>query len=114
MEDIIKVCALGGLDENGRDCYVVEINKDIFVLDAGLALPDKTIPGVDYLLANAQYIINNKDSLIERDLYYNYFYNSIYYTVKNIKISNITNYVPIAIKLIQGKVPQVYGGSLLS
>ena len=61
MEDIIKVCALGGLDENGRDCYVIEINKDIFVLDAGLALPDKTIPGVDYLLANAQYIINNKE-----------------------------------------------------
>ena len=37
MEDIIKVCALGGLDENGRDCYVIEINNDIFVLDAGLA-----------------------------------------------------------------------------
>ena len=35
MEDIIKVCALGGLDENGRDCYVIEINNDIFVLDAG-------------------------------------------------------------------------------
>ena len=63
MEDIIKVCALGGLDENGRDCYVIEINNDLFVLDAGLALPDKTIPGVDYLLANAQYIINNKDRL---------------------------------------------------
>ena len=61
MEDIIRVSALGGLDENGRDCYVIEINQDIFVLDAGLALPDKTIPGVDYLLANAQYIINNKD-----------------------------------------------------
>ena len=53
MEDIIKVCALGGLDENGRDCYVIEINNDIFVLDAGLALPDKTIPGVDFLLTNA-------------------------------------------------------------
>lgn len=61
MEDIIKVCALGGLDENGRDCYVVEINNDIFVLDAGLSLPDKTIPGVDFLLTNANYIINNKD-----------------------------------------------------
>ena len=61
MEDIIKVCALGGLDENGRDCYVIEINNDIFVLDAGLTFPDKTIPGVDYLLANAAYIINNKD-----------------------------------------------------
>ena len=61
MEDIIKVSALGGLDENGRDCYVIEINDDIFVIDAGLALPDKTIPGVDYLLANAQYLINNKE-----------------------------------------------------
>ena len=61
MEDIIKVSALGGLDENGRDCYVIEINNDIFVIDAGLALPDKTIPGVDYLLAHAQYLINNKD-----------------------------------------------------
>ena len=59
MEDIIKVCALGGLDENGRDCYVIEINNDIFVLDAGLALPDKTIPGVDYLLANAAYIMTH-------------------------------------------------------
>ena len=63
MEDIIKVCALGGLDENGRDCYVIEINNDLFVLDAGLALPDKTIPGVDFLLANAKYIIDNKDRL---------------------------------------------------
>ena len=63
MEDIIKVSALGGLDENGRDCYAVEINNDLFVIDAGLALPDKTIPGVDYLLANAQYIINNKNRL---------------------------------------------------
>ena len=63
MEDIIKVSALGGLDENGRDCYVIEINNDIFVIDAGLALPDKTIPGVDYLLANAQYLISNKDRI---------------------------------------------------
>ena len=63
MEDIIKVSALGGLDENGRDCYVIEINNDIFVLDAGLALPDKTIPGVDFLLTNAHYIIANKDRL---------------------------------------------------
>ena len=63
MEDIIKVSALGGLDENGRDCYVIEINNDIFVLDAGLSLPDKTIPGVDFLLTNAHYIIENKNRL---------------------------------------------------
>jgi len=61
--DTIKICALGGLDENGRDCYVIEINNDLFVVEAGSSLPDKTIPGVDFLLPNAEYIIQNKNRL---------------------------------------------------
>lgn len=61
MSDRIKVFALAGLDEDGRDCYVVEINDDIFVLDAGSSLPDKTLPGVDYLLPNLDYLIANKN-----------------------------------------------------
>ena len=60
MADKIKVFALGGLDESGRDCYVVEINDDIFVLDAGISLPDKTFLGVDCLLPNFDYLIKNK------------------------------------------------------
>ena len=63
MADKIKIFALGGLDENGRDCYVVEINEDIFVLDAGISLPDKTIPGVDCLLPNFDYLIANKSRI---------------------------------------------------
>ena len=63
MSDRIKVFALAGLDEDGRDCYVVEINNDIFVLEAGSSLPDKTIPGVDYLLPNLDYLIKNKDKV---------------------------------------------------
>ena len=63
MADKIKVFALAGLDEDGRDCYVVEINDDIFVLDAGSSLPDKTLPGVDYLLPNLDYLIKNKDKV---------------------------------------------------
>ncbi len=63
MLDKIKVFALGGLDEDGRDCYIVEINDDIFVIDAGTTLPDKTIPGVDCLLPNFDYLIKNKDRI---------------------------------------------------
>lgn len=63
MNDLVKVFALGGLDENGRDCYVVEINNDIFVLDCGTSLPDKTIPGVDYMIPNPNYLIENKDRI---------------------------------------------------
>lgn len=63
MNDLVKVFALGGLDENGRDCYVVEINNDIFVLDCGTSLPDKTAPGIDYLMPNPDYLIKNKDRI---------------------------------------------------
>ena len=63
MPEKIKVFALGGLDEEGRDCYVVEINDDIFVLDCGMSLPDKTIPGIDSMLPNCTYLIQNKDRI---------------------------------------------------
>ena len=61
MADKVKICALGGLDEKGRDCYIVEINDDIFVLDCGSSLPDKSLPGVDCLIPNPEYLIANKN-----------------------------------------------------
>lgn len=61
MADKVKICALGGLDEKGRDCYIVEINDDIFILDCGISLPDKSLPGVDCLIPNPDYLIKNKD-----------------------------------------------------
>ena len=63
MADQIKIVALGGLDESGKDCYVVEINNDIFVLEAGSLVPNKTIPGVDFMLPNFDYLIENKDRI---------------------------------------------------
>ena len=57
MADLIKVCALSGLDEEGRDCYLIEINNDIFVVDCGMSMPDKTIPGIDSILPNFEYLI---------------------------------------------------------
>ncbi len=63
MADKIKVIPLGGLDDSGRDCYVIEINDDIFVLECGYSLPDKTIPGIDFLLPNVEYLIKNRDRL---------------------------------------------------
>ncbi|MCQ2814688.1 MAG: ribonuclease J [Bacilli bacterium] len=63
MADRINVMGLGGLDENGRDCYIIEINDDIFVVDCGFALPDKTIPGVDAMLPNLNYLKENKSRI---------------------------------------------------
>lgn len=64
MLDRIKVLALGGLDEEGRDCYIIEINDKIFIVDCGMSLPDRTVPGIDAFLPNFDYVINNKDKVL--------------------------------------------------
>ena len=55
MSDKIKFFALGGLDENGKNISVLEINDDIFVLDVGIKYPNKKVPGVDCIIPNYNY-----------------------------------------------------------
>ena len=47
MADKIKVFALGGLDEYGKNHLVVEINDKIFILSSGVQFPNKLTPGID-------------------------------------------------------------------
>lgn len=61
MSEVVKIFALGGLDERGKNLYVVEINDDIFVLDCGMKYPEKTLPGIDSVFADITYLKNNKD-----------------------------------------------------
>ena len=56
----IKIFALGGLNETGKNMYVVEVDKDIFVLDAGLKYADDRMLGIDYVIPNYDYLIENK------------------------------------------------------
>lgn len=61
--DKIKILALGGLDEDGKNLYVIEINNDIFVFNAGFKYPNKHTPGIDFIIANFNYLIENKDRI---------------------------------------------------
>lgn len=63
MNDKIKFFALGGLDESGKNMYVVEINDKIFILDCGLKYPSKNITGVDAICSDMNYIIQNKSKV---------------------------------------------------
>lgn len=56
----INIFALGGLNESGKNMYVVEIDKDIFIFDAGLKYADDKMLGVDYILPDYSYITTNK------------------------------------------------------
>ena len=56
----IKIFALGGLNENGKNMYVVEVNKDIFIFDAGLKYDNDINLGIDYIIPNIDYLIKNR------------------------------------------------------
>ena len=56
----VKLMALGGLDENGKNMYVVEVNNAIFIIEAGLKYPDTGHLGVEYIIPNFDYLIENR------------------------------------------------------
>lgn len=56
----IKFMAIGGQDERGKNLFALEIDEEIFVLDAGVKYPDKGILGVDIVIPKLDYILNNR------------------------------------------------------
>ena len=59
----IKIFALGGQNENGKNMYVIEVDKDIFVFDAGLKYADDKMLGIDYIIPNYDHIKENADKI---------------------------------------------------
>lgn len=59
----IKIFSLGGLNENGKNMYVVNVDKDIFVFDAGLKYDNDQNLGIDYIIPNFDYLVKNKKNV---------------------------------------------------
>ena len=51
--------ALGGLNEDGKNMYVISVDSDIFIFDAGLKYPRDRMLGIDYIIPNFDYIKEN-------------------------------------------------------
>lgn len=56
----IKIFSLGGLDENGKNTYVMEIDKDIYIFDCGLKYATNNMFGIDYVIPDFEYLVKNK------------------------------------------------------
>ena len=59
----IKVFSLGGLNETGKNMYVVEVDQDIYVFDAGLKYADDSMLGIDYIIPNYEYLTLNQNRI---------------------------------------------------
>ncbi len=62
MEDkkIVKIIPLGGLGEIGKNITAIEYEDEIIVIDCGVAFPDEDMYGVDLVIPDVTYLLNNK------------------------------------------------------
>ncbi len=60
-ESRVRIVFLGGLGEIGRNCFCLEVDDRILVVDCGLMFPDADMPGVDLVLPDFTYLHDNAD-----------------------------------------------------
>jgi ribonuclease J len=63
MENILSVIPLGGVEEIGLNMTVLEYNNDIIVIDAGLMFPEEDMLGVDFVIPDFSYLLDNREKL---------------------------------------------------
>ena len=59
----VKVFSLGGLNEIGKNITVIECENDIIVIDCGIGFPDDDMLGVDLVIPDFTYLVNNVDKI---------------------------------------------------
>ncbi len=63
MAEKLKIIPLGGLDEIGKNCTVLEYGKDMIVVDCGLGFPDEDMYGIDLVIPDFSYLVANQKKL---------------------------------------------------
>ena len=59
----IRFFALGGLGENGKNMYVIEVDQQYFILDAGIKYPSAELYGVDEIIPDYKVMVRVKDRI---------------------------------------------------
>jgi ribonuclease J len=63
MTKEIRLLALGGLGEIGKNLMLLESGPDVIAIDCGLAFPKDEMPGVDFVIPDISYLVERKDRL---------------------------------------------------
>ena len=60
----INIMSLGGLNENGKNLYTVSIDGKILIFDCGMKYAPDKMYGVDYVIPDFEYLIENKENIV--------------------------------------------------
>lgn len=64
----LRVYPLGGFEQVGRNCFVIEVDQDIYIIDLGLQFPDEDMLGIDYLIPDCS-SLRGKENRIKAVLF---------------------------------------------
>lgn len=59
----MQIAALGGLEENGKNTYFIEKDEQIIVLDCGSKKFDNSALGIDSVISDYSYLVENKEKI---------------------------------------------------
>ena len=63
MAEKLKIISLGGLNEIGKNMTVYEYGNDIIIVDVGMGFPDDEMYGIDVVIPDFTYLIQNRDRI---------------------------------------------------
>src|SRR3989339_9303 len=59
----LRIIPLGGCEEVGRNMTVFEYDGDVVILDMGIQFPEEDMPGIDYIIPNAKYLMGERKNI---------------------------------------------------
>lgn len=59
----LSIAALGGVNEIGKNMYLIQFEDDIVIIDCGSKFPDESLLGIDLIIPDISYLLENKDKV---------------------------------------------------
>ena len=102
----MRIIPLGGLGEVGKNITVIESAGESFIVDCGITFPDESMPGVDLVIPDFTYVLEQKDKITGIFITHGHedHIGSLPYLLKQVKFPIYATKLTIA--LIEGKLKE--------